>query len=113
MDTPKLTLESPSKEVELDLNPGYGPGSGEMRHSVPLDNVEGTRKTPSRMAQLMAVLVSGVALFSDGYNLQGKSSIYYLPHGRIADYTVTGMSISLRAESKSTDKKSDLNKTEH
>lgn len=36
--------------------------------TVPLDAVEGPTK--SRGAQLLAVLISGVALFSDGYNIQ-------------------------------------------
>ena len=42
--------------------------------SVPLDDVEG--KSKGRTAQLLSVLVSGVALFSDGYNIQvtGKLS---------------------------------------
>jgi hypothetical protein len=36
--------------------------------SVPLDDLEG--KPKGRTAQLLSVLVSGVALFSDGYNIQ-------------------------------------------
>jgi hypothetical protein len=44
--------------------------------SVPLDDLEG--KPKGRTAQLLSVLISGVALFSDGYNIQvtGKFSPY-------------------------------------
>jgi hypothetical protein len=52
-----------------------GVGSDEVTlPSVPLDDVEG--KPKGRTAQLLSVLVSGVALFSDGYNIQvtGKLS---------------------------------------
>jgi hypothetical protein len=46
-----------------------GVGSDEVTlPSVPLDDVEG--KPKSRTAQLLSVLISGVALFSDGYNIQ-------------------------------------------
>lgn len=37
--------------------------------TVPLDQVE-RKRTRGRAVQLLSVLVSGVALFSDGYNIQ-------------------------------------------
>jgi hypothetical protein len=46
-----------------------GAGSDEVAlPSVPLDDIEGRPK--GRTAQLLSVLISGVALFSDGYNIQ-------------------------------------------
>ena len=47
--------------------------------SVPLDDVEGRPK--GRTVQFLSVLVSGVALFSDGYNIQvtGKIRSLHIP----------------------------------
>lgn len=53
----KKPLETPSKEFSDDL-----------LREVPLGEVEHTPK--SRYTQLLAVIVAGVALFSDGYNIQ-------------------------------------------
>lgn len=52
----------------------YGNNTPAELPSVPLEELEERPKT--RGAQLLAVLISGVALFSDGYNIQvtGKSS---------------------------------------
>lgn len=72
MEQLKEPLESPTKESGVDTSDTY-PGDGYVRQMVPLDDVEGTKlKTTGRWGQLLAVLVSGVALFSDGYNLQGE-----------------------------------------
>lgn len=53
-------LETPTKELDAFANSQYP--------SVPLDTIEQPKKT--RFNQLLAVIVAGVALFSDGYNIQ-------------------------------------------
>jgi hypothetical protein len=58
-----------------------GVGSDEVAlPSVPLDDVEG--KPKGRTAQLLSVLVSGVALFSDGYNIQVTGKFSPCIHGQ-------------------------------
>lgn len=59
------TAESPSKE--LDGFPGNPDGT---LPEVPLDQLEKGPGTKTRFTQLLAVIVAGVALFSDGYNIQ-------------------------------------------
>jgi hypothetical protein len=52
--------ESPTKDLDIDPDA--------CLPEVPLSDVE--RSSKSRYTQLLAVIVAGVALFSDGYNIQ-------------------------------------------
>jgi hypothetical protein len=57
-----------SQAVLADSKSSQDVGSDDVNvPSVPLDDVE---KPKGRTAQLLSVLISGVALFSDGYNIQ-------------------------------------------
>lgn len=56
-------LETPTKDL--------GTYPEDTLPRVPLDSVENGKKSiRSRYTQLLAVIVAGVALFSDGYNIQ-------------------------------------------
>ena len=64
MANPAISEPVPSDDKALD----YDEAIATPLPSVPLDDIE--VKSRGRAAQLLSVLVSGVALFSDGYNIQ-------------------------------------------
>ena len=68
MQVAEKPLETPIKD--LDYNPE------DTLSRVPLDDVE-KAKPRSRYTQLLAVIVAGVALFSDGYNIQVTGETRY------------------------------------
>jgi hypothetical protein len=59
-------LQNDQKDLELDAP---GPGLLSLPLGVPLDEVEQTEKR-TKWSQFISVAIAGVALFSDGYNIQ-------------------------------------------
>lgn len=74
-----------SPEID-DKAADYVDNSPDTLPSVPLDAIEGPPKT--RAAQLLAVLISGVALFSDGYNIQVTGAWSVVDYRTILTYSL-------------------------
>lgn len=70
--THEKDIDTPVKE--LDSYPG------DALPRVPLDAVEQAEQTTkrTRYTQLLAIIVAGVALFSDGYNIQVMGEVFGL-----------------------------------